>query len=112
MKQCDIWKRLERLRVHNGWTWADLSRAIELSTGMLSMVKNAQRGLSRRAEHRLALLEQDAGITSQAALPSDSRADDVDSQGLAITDVRRELKAALADARKLCERIERLLEDA
>lgn len=62
MKQSEIWSRVERLMLARGWTWHQASAALELSTGMLSMVKTGKRGISKRALHRLSEAERAAGI--------------------------------------------------
>ncbi len=58
----DIFQRIEKLRLHQNWTWAQVGEALGLKTAMLMMVKSGKRKLSDRAVYRLERAEEKAGI--------------------------------------------------
>ena len=70
--------RLERLRSHHDWTWAQVGNAIGVKVPMLMMVKKEKRKLSSKAMRRLVDAEIAAGLRppprEAASHPSETRA--------------------------------------
>lgn len=57
-----LFQRLENLRLHQNWTWAQVGEAIGVKTAMIMMIKSGKRKLSTKALFRLKQVEREVGL--------------------------------------------------